>query len=56
MSLALSTCVSFIMIMQLGNGAQLLNNTPLYISSARLGAALSPAPVIVIFPVTRIYA
>ena len=56
MSLALSTCVSFILIIQLGNGAQLLNDTPLSISSARLGAASSLAPVIAIFPVTRIYA
>ena len=47
MSLALSTCVLFILI---------LNATPLPLSSACLAAALSPAPVIVIFHLTRIYA
>ena len=42
--------------MQLMNGAQFLNATPLTLQSACLAAALSPAPVIVIFPLTRIYA
>ena len=42
--------------MQLVNGAQFLNAAPLSFSSTRLAAALSPAPVIVIFCVTRIYA
>ena len=56
MSLALSICVLSISLMQLVNGAQFLNATPLSFSSARLAAALSPAPVIVIFPLTRIYA
>ena len=42
--------------MQLVNGAQYLNATTLSLSSACLAAALSPAPVIVIFPLTRIYA
>ena len=41
--------------MQLVNGAQFLNATPLSHSSACLPAASSPAPVIVIFPLTRIY-
>ena len=60
MSLALSTCVLFISVMQLLNGAQFLNATPfsftLSLSPACLAAALSQAPVIVIFPLTRIYA
>ena len=56
MSLALSICVLLISLMQLVNGAQFLNATPLSLSSACLAAALSPAPVIVIFPLTRIYA
>ena len=41
--------------MQLVNGAQFLNATPLSLSSACLAAALSPAPVIVIFHLTWIY-
>ena len=49
-SLALSICVLFISLMQLVNGAQFLNATPLSLSSACLAAALYPAPVIVIFP------
>ena len=56
MSLALSICVLFISLMQLVNGAQFLNATPLSLSSARLAAALSAAPVIFTFPLTRIYA
>ena len=47
MSLALSICALFISLMQLMNGAQFLNATPLSLSSC-LAAALSPAPVIVI--------
>ena len=49
MSLALSKCVLFISLMQLVNGAQFLNATPLCLSSACLAAALSPAPGIVFF-------
>ena len=56
MSLALSTCVLLISLMQLINGAQFLNDTPLSFSSACLAASSAPAPVIVIFPLTRIYA
>ena len=56
MSLALSTCVLFISLIQLVNGAQFLNTTPLSLSSACLAAALSPAPAIVIVPLTKIYA
>ena len=41
--------------MQLVNGAQFLNATPLSLSSACLDAASSPALVIVIFPLTKIY-
>ena len=56
MSLALSTCVLFISYMQLVNGAQFLNATPLSHSSACLAAASAPCPAIVIVPLTRIYA
>ena len=56
MSLALSISVLFISLMQFVNGAQFLNATPLFLLSACLAAALSPASVIVIFPLTRIYA
>ena len=38
------------------NGAQFLNGTPLSLSSACLAPASPPAYVIVIFPLTRIYA
>ena len=38
------------------NGAQFLNATPLSLSSASLAAASSPAPLIAIFPLTRMYA
>ena len=38
------------------NGAQFLNATPLSLSSVYLAAASAPTPVIVIFPLTRIYA
>ena len=37
------------------NGAQFLNATPLSLSSACPASASSLAPVIVIFPLTRIY-
>ena len=56
MSLALSTCVLFISLMQLVKGTQVLNATPLSLSSAYLAATSAPLPVIVIFPLTRIYA
>ena len=56
MSLALSTCALLISLIQLINGAQFLNATPLSLSSACLVAAPAPAPVIVIFPLTRTYA
>ena len=56
MFLALSICVLFISLMQLVNGVQFLNATLLSLLSACLAAASSPAPVIVIFPLTRIYA
>ena len=49
MFLALSTCVLLISLMQLINGAQFLNATPLSLSSACLAAASAPPPVIVIF-------
>ena len=56
MSLALSICLLLISLIQLINGAQFLNITPLFLSSACLAAASFPAPAIVIFPLTRIYA
>ena len=56
MSLALFICVLFILLMQLVNGTQFINAAPLSLSSACLPAASAPAPVIVIFPLTRIYA
>ena len=56
MYLALSICVLLISLMQLVNGAQFLNATPLSLSSACLAAASAPAPVIVIVPLTRMYA
>ena len=56
MSLALPTCVLFISLTQLVNGAQLLNTTPLSLSSACLAAALSHTPAIVIVSLTKIYA
>ena len=47
--------VLFILLMHLVNGAQFLNVTPLFLSSAHLTAASSPAPVIVIVPLTSMY-
>ena len=38
------------------NGAQFLNFTPLFLSSNRLAASSAPAPVIVMVPLTSIYA
>ena len=48
--------VLFILLMQLVNGAQLFNITPLSLSSAHLAAPSSPSPVIVILPLTSMYA
>ena len=48
--------VLFILLMYLVNGAQFLNVTPLSLSSTRLAAPSSPAPVVVILPLTCIYA
>ena len=57
MSLALSTCVLFISYMQLVNGAQFLNATPLSHSSACLvHHSSAPSSAIVIVPLTRIFA
>ena len=56
MSLASSTCVLFISLMQFANGAQFLNATPLSLSSASLAAASDPSPVIAIVPLTRFIA
>ena len=54
MSLALSTCVLFISLMQLMNGAQFLNVTFLLVLFALASAAVELLTVIV--PLTRIYA
>ena len=45
----------FILLMHLVNGAQFLNVTPLFLSSAHLVAASSPAAVIVIVPFTSMH-
>ena len=42
--------------MQSVNGAQFLNLTPLFLSSNRFAASSTPAPVIVIVPLTSMYA
>ena len=48
--------VLFILLMHLVNGAQFLNVTPLFFSSAHLaGPSSSPAPAIVIVPFTNMY-
>ena len=52
----MSICVLLMSLMQLVNGAQFLSATPLSLSSASLAAASAPAQVIVILPLTRIYA
>ena len=49
---ALSISILFIFLMNLTNGAQFLNITPLFLSSARLAAVSSPAPVIFFVPLT----
>ena len=53
---ALSISVPFILLMHLVNGAQFLNITPLFLSSNRFAASLSHSPVIVIVPLTSMYA
>ena len=47
--------VLFILLMDLVNGAQFLNVTPLPLSSAPFVASSFPAPLIVIVPFTSIY-
>ena len=54
MSLALSTCVLLISLMQLVNGAQFLNITFLLVLFASASAAAALLTVIV--PLTKIYA
>ena len=56
MFLTSSICVLFISLVQLINGAQFLNATPLSLSSKCLAAASAPSPAIVIVRLTRIYA
>ena len=55
-SLALAISALFISLLELINGVQFLNITPLFLSSAYLVAASSPALVIVILPLISIYA
>ena len=55
-SLALCISVLFISLLQLINGAQLLNITPFVLSSACLATTSAPGPVIVIVPLTSKYA
>ena len=47
--------VLFILLMHLVNGAQLLNVTPLSLSSARSAVASACSPVIVIASFTSVY-
>ena len=54
-SCAISISVPFILLMHLLNGAQLLNITSVFLSSNRFTASLSPAPLIVIVPLTSMY-
>ena len=56
MSLALSVSILFISLLQLINGAQFLNVTPSFLSSSSLPGASYLAPVVIIFPLTTIYA
>ena len=56
MPLALSISMLFISLLQLINGVQFLNITPLFISSACIAAESSPAPVIVFLPLTGMHA
>ena len=56
MPLALSISILFISLLQLINGVQFLNITPLFISSACIAAESSPAPVIVFLPLTGMHA
>ena len=56
MSLALSISVLFISPLKLINGIQFLNITSLFLSSAILAVASSPAPVIVTHPLTSMCA
>ena len=56
MYLGLSTFELFISVTQINEWSRVLNAKPLSLPSACLAAALSPTAVIVIFPLTRIYA
>ena len=56
MSLALYISILFISLLQLINGGKFLNITPLFLSSAGLAAASSSTPLIVILPLTSMYA
>ena len=55
MSLALSISVLFISLLQLIKAVHLLNITPLFLLSACLAAASSPAPAIFIVPLTSMH-
>ena len=54
--LALSISALFVSLLELIDGAQFLNITPSFLSFAYLAATSSPAPVIVIVPLTSMYA
>ena len=56
MSLALCISVLFISLLQLINGAQFLNITPLFLSSACIVAASSPASAIAFVLLTSMFA
>ena len=56
MYLVLSISILLNSLLQLIKGAQFLNITLLFLSSACLAAALSSASLIVILPLTSIYA
>ena len=48
--------VLLILLMDLVNGAKFLNVTPLFLSSNCLSEASTPTPVIVILPLTNMFA
>ena len=53
---ALAILVTLILLMKSVNGTQFLYITPLFLSSARFPASLSPISLIVIVPLTNMYA
>ena len=51
-----SSCVLFIWLIHLVDGAQFSNITPLFLSCSCLAAASAVVPVIAILPLSRMYA